>query len=194
MGRVKKLKKSVSSVAKPLLKLDLACGANKREGFIGVDRVKIDGIVDIVHDLTKYPWPFDNVSVEEVHCSHYVEHIPLAEFDGKDLFCCFIDELYRILIPTGKATIIAPWWNSVRSWQDPTHRRPISDATFLYFNKGWRVANKLEHYPIVSDFDFAPAYILDGVIVQRSEETRTFWMKHYANVINDIQVVLTKRE
>ena len=32
------------------LKLDLGCGLSKKEGFLGVDRRKFDG-VDIVHDL-----------------------------------------------------------------------------------------------------------------------------------------------
>ena len=56
-------------------KLDLACGGAKKEGFTGVDIADIEG-VDIVHDLNIYPWPFEDGSVEEINCSHYVEHIP----------------------------------------------------------------------------------------------------------------------
>ncbi len=54
------------------LKLDLGCGPNPREGFHGVDSIKFDK-VGTVADLTK-PWPFENDSVDEVHCSHFVEH------------------------------------------------------------------------------------------------------------------------
>lgn len=44
-----------------------------------------------------------------------------------------------------KATILAPYYTSMRCWQDPTHTRAISEASFLYFNKDWRVQNKLDH-------------------------------------------------
>jgi hypothetical protein len=48
-------------------KLDLACGTRKKDGFTGVDSVEFDG-VDIVWDLTKFPWPWETDSVEETHC------------------------------------------------------------------------------------------------------------------------------
>jgi hypothetical protein len=55
------------------VKLDIACGQAKKEGFIGVDIARLPG-VDIVHDLEQFPWPFDDNSIEEARCSHYVEH------------------------------------------------------------------------------------------------------------------------
>lgn len=176
-----------------LLKLDLACGQNKREGFLGVDRAKAPG-VDRVVDLMKFPWPWKDASVEEAHCSHYIEHIPLEDYQGKDRLCWFMDELHRILIPGGQATIIAPWWASVRCWQDPTHRRPITDLTFWYFNKAWRAANRLDHYPIVADFE--PVLSYNGIandVMQRHEEARMFALNRYLNTFADVQVVLTKR-
>ena len=178
-----------------LVKVNLACGQTKEEGWIGVDYVKAKG-VDIVHDLTKYPWPFKDNSVDEVFVSHYIEHIPYdVKYKGKviDGLIAFMNELYRILKPGGKAMIIAPWYNSVRCWQDPTHRRAISDATFLYFNKGWREANKLDHYHITTDFDFAPSYVINQPFNMKAEEARTFACMHYTNVVSDIQVILTKK-
>ncbi len=176
-----------------LLKLDLACGQNKREGFLGVDKVKTEQVNQVV-DLLRFPWPWKDASVEEAYSSHFVEHIPLGETpDGTDLLIAFMNELHRVLIPGGKATIIAPWYASVRAWQDPTHRRPISDVTFCYFNKDWRAANKLDHYPITADFDFAPSYVVTLAIGQRSEDARAFAMRHYLNAVDDIQAVLTKR-
>jgi predicted SAM-dependent methyltransferase len=127
----------------PLLKLDLACGKKKREGFIGVDIVEMDG-VDLVHDLTKYPWPFPDESVEEIYCSHYIEHAP-------DIVA-FMNEMHRILVTGGKARLIAPYYNSVGCWQDPTHKRAISESTFAYFIKDWLKVNKLDHYDIKADF------------------------------------------
>ncbi len=166
------------------LKVDLACGQNKQAGFVGVDCVKLPG-VDVVHNLDKTPWPFKNDSVSEVHCSHYVEHT-------QDLVK-FMNELHRILKPGGTAVILAPYYNSIRCWQDPYHRRAISEASFLYFNKGWRVSQKLDHYPIEADFDYNYFYHLSPEWASRSEETKIFAIRHYMNVVNDIQFNLTKK-
>jgi predicted SAM-dependent methyltransferase len=56
------------------LKLDLGCGNNKKEGYKGIDIVKTDQ-TDYVIDLQQYPWPIKSESVEEINCSHYIEHI-----------------------------------------------------------------------------------------------------------------------
>lgn len=177
-----------------LVKINIACGQQKQEGFIGVDKVKTPS-VDIVHDLEIFPWPFENNSVDEVMCVHYVEHT-------RDLIK-FMDELYRIMKSPyknekgeeikSKVTIIAPYYSSIRAWQDPTHLRAISEFTFLYFNKNWREQNKLDHYGIACDFDFSYGYQMDPAWVTRSEEARVFAMKYYINVITDIHVTLTKR-
>jgi len=38
------------------MKLDIGCGSKKTKGSIGLDIVKHKN-VDIVHDLTKFPYP-----------------------------------------------------------------------------------------------------------------------------------------
>lgn len=165
-------------------RLDIACGQNKTPNFFGVDIVKAKG-VDLVYDLEKFPWPFPDNSVDEAVCSHYVEHT-------KDIIK-FMDEVHRILVPGGKIMIRAPYYNSMRAWQDPTHTRAISEATFLYFNKSWRKANRLNHYPIKSDFDFSFGYDFTPDWAMRSEEARAFAVRHYTNVVSDIIVMLTKK-
>jgi SAM-dependent methyltransferase len=168
-----------------LVKLDLACGDNKREGFNGVDLYKTDS-VDIQADLFKPDWPIESNSVDEVHCSHFIEHHP-------DL-CLFWSELYRILKPGGKATIIAPFGKNNRAWQDPTHVRAIVEESFFYLDKNFRKLNKLEHYLADVDFEFVVAYLgIDPMWANRSEESRAFAVKHYWNVVSDIQAQLTKR-
>lgn len=193
--------RSPKVIAKPselLIKLDIACGQNKQVGFTGIDIAPCDG-VDIVHDLTIYPWPIEDKSVGQAFCSHYVEHIPMTEpFStrygrGQDSLLMFFDELYRILAPEGQVTIVCPYYSSMRAWQDPTHRRAISEATFLYANKGWRETNRLNHYPVSCDFDFAYAYTVDRTWAVRNEETRGFAFRHYINAVDDIQVTMTKR-
>jgi predicted SAM-dependent methyltransferase len=166
-----------------MLKLDIACGSKKQPGFTGVVIAPIPG-VDVVHDLEQFPWPFQDDSVDEVHCAHYIEHTT-------DLIR-FIDELHRIMKPGATAKLIAPYYTSIRCWQDPTHKRAISENTFAYFHKPWRDTNGLDHYAIKSHFDLQYAYILEPYWAQQNEETRMFAIRHYWNVVSDIHVILTK--
>ncbi len=164
-------------------RLDVACGSNKMPGFFGVDIAGKD--VDVTWDLEKFPWPFPDNSVDEIVCNHYIEHT-------KDLIA-FMNELHRIMVPGGSALIRAPYYNSMRAWQDPTHTRAISEATFLYYNKDWREANKLDHYPIKCDFDYSYGYDFTPDWAMRSEESKAFAVRHYTNVVMDIQAVLIKK-
>jgi hypothetical protein len=202
---VKKAPATKAKSSKPkVLKLSLACGDNKPEGFMGVDIAKTKSS-DYVVDLLKFPWKqFKDNSVDEIECSHFVEHIPHGN-GYQDPFFQFFDEIHRILKPAefdpanpnipvkGFAAITCPYYSSMRSWQDPTHQRAISEASFLYLNKQWRKDNKLDHYPVTCDFDFTYGYALGPEYQNRSEESRGFAIGHYINVVNDIQVVLTKR-
>lgn len=105
-----------------------------------------------------------------------------------------MDELWRVLIPEGKVTIIVPYWSSMRSVQDFTHEwPPVAESSFLYFNKTWREQNKIDHYLCKCDFDFGYGYIADPETAGRNTESQSFWIKHYTNAISDLQVVLTKR-
>jgi SAM-dependent methyltransferase len=56
------------------VRVDLGCGDNKREGFIGLDFVDAPA-VDHVLDLTQDRYPFDDSSVDEVFSAHFLEHI-----------------------------------------------------------------------------------------------------------------------
>lgn len=173
-----------------LLKLDLGCGQNKREGFQGVDKFACTG-VDVVHDLMTFPWPFEDNSVGEVHSSHFFEHVPQYQRYP------FMDELWRVMAPKAKALIITPWARSARATQDPSHCwPPISEESYFYFNKAWREANKLTHgfYESVCDFDFQWGHQWRPEWVTRSEQARQFAHAHYWNVIDDLHVTLTVRK
>ncbi len=119
-----------------------------------------------------------------------------------------MEECYRILIKpqkdeygnvtkTGKMRFIHPYGKSSRFFQDPTHKwPPIVEASYLYFNEGWRVANKLTHgfYDVKADFDFTINYSLsDPSMAQRTQEVQQFWAAKYFDVISDLIVDLTKR-
>lgn len=172
--------------------IDLGCGDNKAPGFRGLD---LRPGSDIVHDLMQLPWPFENDSVDEFRASHVLEH-----FWGEDQIK-IMNETYRCLKFGGLFTVIVPAWNSVRMWQDPTHKSPFPDAKAPYFNKGWRDANRLDHYlGITADFDFDVNYqIVDpapqvGVkgYVQTTRETQVYAMYYYNNVVGDVTIAFKK--
>ncbi len=171
--------------------LDLACGDNKRPGFLGVDKWKTDS-TDYVFDLLgDEAWPIEDSSVDMLHSSHFVEHIPgLARPK-------FFEECWRILKPGAQFQVIVPYWNSHRAVQDFTHAwPPVCEASFLYFNKTWRQNNKLEHglYDVKADFDFTYGYSLDPEIHVRNQEYQQLAVKYYTNSVMDLFVTLTARK
>jgi len=192
------------------LKLDLACGDNKKEGFKGIDIANLPE-VDYVVDLQVYPWPIESNSVEEIHCGHYIEHIPHVNIKGvlkesnsfeefkekllqsKDGLIEFFNEVYRILKPGGKATMVAPYYTSERAYGDPTHVRSINDFMCYYLTKDWVKVNKLEHYGIECDFDVKLSYFITNEMTLKSEEIRMKAFQHDWNVIMDIIIELTKK-
>ena len=145
------------------VRIDLGCGGNKAPGFIGVD-FRAEPGVDIVQDLTKYPWdkiPDECASL--VRTSHLLEHVNPDAPDPRlagllDLlkakkmltkaevekyigdyrflggFVRFMDEMWRILKPGGQAMHTFPYSGSPGYWQDPTHVNPINEVTLAYFD------------------------------------------------------------
>lgn len=165
------------------MRLHIACGKNKQKGFKGVDSVPHEG-VDIVLDLAKLPWePFKDNSIEEIYCAHYCERAP-------DLVR-FMDELWRICQDGATIRILAPYYASIKAWQDPTNLRGISETTFSFFSKKWREANDALHYPIKANFDVVKVLtFMNDPWNAKSEEAKQFAQQHYMNIVSDIYVEL----
>lgn len=188
------------------LKLDLAAGQSPREGFEGVD---IWPEAKHVVNLLRFPWPWADNSVAEIHSSHFLEHIPMEFVDehgnyvpcgtpgAQDLLFKFMDECWRILIPEGRVTIIVPCARNNRAFQDPTHRRFFVAETFMYFFKAMREANKLDHYNVKCNFgsvgepgipDVAPIILSEYNAWTPEVQQRRF--HHEWNTIQDWQARL----
>lgn len=193
-------KKAAKTTEKKLLKLNLGSGPTKMEGFLSVDAIKFPE-VDIVADLTK-KWPWANESVEEVHCSHTVEHLTAMQRVH------FVNELYRVLIPDGKATIITPHWSSCRAYGDPTHQwPPISEFWFYYLSKEWRLGNKEKNLPgnaphtdaiyikngFACNFEATWGYSLHPAVQIRNQESQQFMVQFYKDAAMDVMATLTKK-
>ena len=168
-------------------KLDLGCGDNKREGFFGIDKFKTES-TDAEIDLFQFPWPIDSDSVDEVHCSHFFEHVPVAMRKP------FMEELHRIMKVGASAQIITPLGN--RYMQDPTHQwPPIIPESYLYYNQDWLKQNKLMHgdYLINADFDYSYGHALHPNVASRNAEFQAFAMQFYNNAATDLYVTLVKK-
>lgn len=111
------------------IRLDIACGANKNPGFVGIDIRELPG-VDIVHDLEVYPWPLPDECALLATASHYVEHINPAHFG----IINFFNEVWRVMKEEGEFAIVTPHGLSQGFRQDPTHTKAWDEATFAYFD------------------------------------------------------------
>lgn len=108
--------------------LDIGCGGNKMEGFVGMD-IRDEPGVDIVHDMTVYPWPLPDECVNAAVGSHILEHIPPWNFT----FVNFMNELWRVMKPYKEFAFVVPHGASGGFLQDPTHCNPCNEFTFDYF-------------------------------------------------------------
>lgn len=169
-----------------LLKLDLGCGKSKRAGFLGVDSRPFEG-VDVVADLSQtWPWP-DN-SVAEVNASHVLEHLKAPERIH------FANELHRVLVKGGKATIATPHAFSVRAYGDLTHEwPPVVTFWYLYLNKAWREQNAPHNDLYTCDFDHGYGFGLHPTVQARNIEYQNYAVVHLVEGAQDLVVTLTKR-
>jgi hypothetical protein len=170
------------------LRLDIGCGTNKKEGFIGIDVIKFDG-VDLVLNAGDQKWPYADASVEEIHASHFVEHLTPKQRIH------FVNESYRVLRPFGKLSIIVPHWCASRAYGDLTHVwPPVSEFWFYYLNAEWRKTNAPHNLDYTCDFDHSTGYSLHPMTNGRSQDFINFATQAYKEVCQDIQATLIKTE
>ncbi len=106
------------------IKIDIGCGRNKRDGFIGIDLDEKTN-PDIVASALNLP--YDDNSVDEVFSAHLVEHFDPQEAQQ------FFDEIYRVLKRGGKADIkVDKDWSKRRLMKkDPTHKYRYKEKELL---------------------------------------------------------------
>lgn len=202
------------------MKLDLGCGTKCRPGFIGVDVRPFPG-VEVVCDLAARetivqcgfahegeplivdgnrlqpimpshrtierfkPWPWADNSIEEAYASHFVEHLDAPARIH------FVNELYRILVPGGTATIITPHWCSNRAYGDLTHVfPPVAESWYYYLGRAWREREAPHSDFYTCDFDVKWSYIGHAGIEPGQENFAINWHKEAAQ---DMVAVLTRR-
>lgn len=144
------------------IKLDIGCGANKQDGFVGMDVRELPG-VDIVHNMEQFPFPLPDESCSMVVASHVLEHVNpastdprlvglfkllldkkvitkkevdenIGEYETFGVFMSFMNEVWRITQKGGRFAFVVPYAGSTGYFQDPTHLNPINEATMAYFD------------------------------------------------------------
>lgn len=105
--------------------LDLGCGNKKQAGMVGID-INPSSKADVIHDLNRFPYPFDDSTFDEIFADNTIEHL-------KDL-PRVMEELHRIARPGAILKIIVPYFRARWAFVDPTHRHFFTVDSFGYFD------------------------------------------------------------
>lgn len=116
-------------LAREPLILDLASGSRayrkKAQGRVTLDLLDLPNI-DVVCDLNEgFPFLPDNC-VDEIYSHNTLEHI--------DNLLFLMDEIHRVLKPTGKKVLFVPHFSNPYYYSDPTHHNYFGFYTFYYFS------------------------------------------------------------
>lgn len=182
------IKTPITSVTK----IDLGCGKNKREGYFGVDQFAMPG-VDLMLDLGKDPWPFSDDQIEDVHCSHFFEHLDVP---GR---IHFMNELYRVMKVDGKAVVTCPYGFSGRAYGDLSHCwPPVVEMSFFYFDRTWRMQNAphldIDYNPkgLSCHFNSGYGYSMHPLLHTRNREFQELVINFCKEAAQDISATMTK--
>ncbi|QLC26652.1 hypothetical protein HFP57_17495 [Parasphingopyxis algicola] len=102
------------------MKINLFCGPTYVDGFVNVDH-RLEYSPDDASNLTEFPWPWDDNSVEEVQVSHALEFL----YESKESYFSFWKELYRVCKTGAKVTLQCYHPHSDEFRFHPERTRPI---------------------------------------------------------------------
>jgi hypothetical protein len=125
------------------MELLIGCGSSRErrlvvEGKTGWDRLltldnNADHNPDFVHDLNRYPWPFMDNALHEIHAYEVIEH--LGQQGDYRSFFEFFAEAYRVLEPGGYFAATCPSYKSMWAFGDPSHTRVITSGTLVFLDQ-----------------------------------------------------------
>lgn len=187
------------------MKLDIGCGKNKAPGYHGVDAIAFEGVDTVMNVVRRRmapvlddagnviepeqfdAWPWASESIEDIHCSHFVEHLTREEWVP------FFNEAYRVLMPGGQLRVITPHFAHACAYGDPTHKSFLSEWVGNYLNRAWR-ESQAPHSPYTCDFDVVPSCSFDDWMNGRHIDVQTFAVTRYINSARDLILTCTKRK
>jgi SAM-dependent methyltransferase len=148
-----------------MMRLNIGSGFQRIDGFVNVDCVQcIDDAgntyTDVLTDIEKDRLPFENDSIDEIACYELLEHLSHERNNiaKQDALIYAMNEMWRVLKPTGFLKGKCPHEGGNNVFSDPTHQRVILADTFDYFcgvNKfnSWQPAR-----PRKADYGTKPWY------------------------------------
>ena len=121
----------------------IGCGHNKRKVIATHKRRDWENLTtldvnqlcnpDVIWDLCKFPYPFEDNAFDEIHAYEVLEHTG-QQGDYKFFFDQF-SEFWRILKPNGLIAASVPKWDTIWAWGDPSHTRVINDGTLVFLSQ-----------------------------------------------------------
>jgi SAM-dependent methyltransferase len=126
--------------------LNLGSGNAYIDGAVNLDMVRACN-PDIVHDLRRFPWPFEDSVFERVIGRDIIEHLPDT--------VATMEELFRICKSGAVVELTTPHFSSSNAFTDPTHQHQFGYFSFDYFT-GAAIHN---HYS-VARFDYKYRYLV----------------------------------
>jgi SAM-dependent methyltransferase len=138
-------------------------------------------------------------SIAEVHCSHFLEHLEHNQRHPER--ARFMNELWRVLIPGGLATIITPYWASSLAYGDFTHAdKPVTEMFYSYLDQQWRQEqapdNDIEYNAdgYSCDFENELGHRLHPHFAERPREEQEFALQWYKDAVLELHARLIARK
>ncbi len=80
---------------------------------------------DVLWDLNKFPYPFEDNTFDEILAYSILEHL--------DNVVKAMEEIHRIAKPGALVDIAVPYWDGYGFATDPTHKTMFTEDTFEFF-------------------------------------------------------------
>jgi SAM-dependent methyltransferase len=113
--------------------LNLGCGLKHVPDAINLD-LTAETHPDVVHDLSRFPWPFPAQRFSGVLAFDVIEHL--------DDFIATMEEIHRVAQEKALVRITVPHFSCANAFTDPTHRRLFGYFSFDYLTG----ESEIEHY------------------------------------------------
>lgn len=109
------------------IKINFGSGLYQKVGYINVDRNPRTN-PDIIHDLNKFPYPFEDNSAYLIEADHVLEHL-------ENPFSA-MKEIHRLLDKSGTFVLKVPHFS--RGFTHPDHKRGFDVSLPYYFNATYK--------------------------------------------------------
>lgn len=183
------------------MKLDLGCGFNKKEGYVGIDLVET---ADIQKHMLDYLNSLDDNSVDAVNACHSLEHLK-----NKQEFVAVFKEILRVCKNGAIIEIEVPYHTQSVNVANPYHHIYFNEHTFRFFCKqSLDKYNVIKPESLIRDYSFGlwssanegdlPGYVnikkIEFIYIQefqkKSDQEKEYARLHFNNVVLDMIVEL----